>query len=392
MTAIEHVRGAVKAHLAATAISIRQLERDAGLGNSVVAKLLNGAKDDIGLPVLERLASALGRSVAELIGEAPSGVRENGEAPSGVREGDEAPSGVRGSGEAPLAPPSGIVMLSPDELIASPLNPRKATALDAGAIADLARSIAEKGVLQNLIARPYRPLAAEALPPLIDLVANGLPLPDPLVPMFEIVAGERRWRAARQAGLAKVPCLVRDVDDRATVAMALIENIQREDLNPLEEANALRRLIDEFELTHQEVADAVGRSRAAVSNLLRLLELPAAIRTLVEAGSLDMGHARALLTLPEPQAVRLAEQAAAEGWSVRQLEQAARQAPAPGKTAGRPAPARPDPDISRLEQELAERLCAPVSIRHGRAGKGQVVIRYHSLDELDGVLERLRRD
>ncbi|MDZ3824163.1 MAG: ParB/RepB/Spo0J family partition protein [Pseudoxanthomonas sp.] len=271
-----------------------------------------------------------------------------------------------GAGEpVPAADEGELRELAIDALRPGRYQPRQAIAPEA--LEELAQSIRAQGLIQPIVARP---------------VDGG----------FEIIAGERRWRAARQAGLAKVPCLVRDVDDRATVAMALIENIQREDLNPLEEANALRRLIDEFELTHQEVADAVGRSRAAVSNLLRLLELPAAIRTLVEAGSLDMGHARALLTLPEPQAVRLAEQAAAEGWSVRQLEQAARQAPAPGKTAGRPAPARPDPDISRLEQELAERLCAPVSIRHGRAGKGQVVIRYHSLDELDGVLERLRRD
>ncbi|MBX3724354.1 MAG: ParB/RepB/Spo0J family partition protein [Xanthomonadales bacterium] len=265
-------------------------------------------------------------------------------------------------------------------------------------------SAADEGELRELAIDALRPgryqprqvIAPEALEELAQSIrAQGLIQPiiaRPLDGGFEIIAGERRWRAARQAGLDKVPCLVRDVDDRATVAMALIENIQREDLNPLEEANALRRLIDEFELTHQEVAEAVGRSRASVSNLLRLLELPSAIRTLVEAGRLDMGHARALLTLPEAQAVRLAEQAAEEEWSVRQLEQAARQAPPAGGSGNRPAPASPDPDITRLEQELAELLCAPVSIRHGRAGKGQLVIRYHSLDELEGVLERLRRD
>jgi ParB family chromosome partitioning protein len=239
------------------------------------------------------------------------------------------------------------------------------------ALEELAQSIRAQGLIQPIIVRPHE---------------GG----------YEIIAGERRWRAARQAGLSQVPCLVRDVDDRTTVAMALIENIQREDLNPLEEATALKRLIDEFDLTHQETADAVGRSRAAVSNLLRLLDLPEAIRELVEAGRLDMGHARALLTLPEPLALRLADQAAVEGWSVRQLEQAARDTPVnagAGKSSkGGKAGGSSDPDIARLEQELAERLCAPVSVRHGRGGKGQLVIRYHSVDELEGILERLRGD
>jgi ParB family chromosome partitioning protein len=237
------------------------------------------------------------------------------------------------------------------------------------ALEELAQSIRAQGLIQPIIVRPH----------------NG---------GYEIIAGERRWRAARQAELTQVPCLVREVDDRTTVAMALIENIQREDLNPLEEATALKRLIDEFDLTHQETADAVGRSRAAVSNLLRLLDLPHAIRDLVEAGRLDMGHARALLTLPEPLALRLADQAASEGWSVRQLEQAARENPGATthgspRSGGKPAVSA-DPDITRLEQELAERLCAPVSVRHGRGGKGQLVIRYHSVDELEGILERLR--
>jgi ParB family chromosome partitioning protein len=246
--------------------------------------------------------------------------------------------------------------------------PRHAIAPEA--LDELAQSIKAQGVIQPIVVRPQ---------------GAG----------FEIIAGERRWRAAQQAGLTQVPCLVRDVDDRTTVAMALIENIQREDLNPLEEASSLKRLIDEFDLTHQETADAVGRSRAAVSNLLRLLELPEPIRALLEAGRLDMGHARALLTLPEAQAVRLAQDAASQGWSVRELEQAVRgrsAAAASGKRgAGRRAGSA-DPDIARLEQSLGELLCAPVSIRHGRAGAGQLVIRYHSPDELEGILERIRRD
>lgn len=203
---------------------------------------------------------------------------------------------------------------------------------------------------------------------------------------YELIAGERRWRAAQLAGLAEVPALLREVDDQAVVAMALIENIQREDLSPLEEAQALERLIEEFSLTHQQAADAVGRSRAAVSNLLRLLDLPEAIRRLLDSGRLDMGHARALATLPEARAVALAQRAADEGWSVRQLEQAAR---APAVPAGRPNP-RPDANIESLERELAEKLATRVHLKHGRGGRGQVVIHYHSLDELDGILGRIR--
>ena len=257
--------------------------------------------------------------------------------------------------------------LAIDSLHAGRYQPRHS--FEPEALEELAQSIRAQGLIQPIIVRPHD---------------GG----------YEIIAGERRWRAARQADLSHVPCLVREVDDRTTVAMALIENIQREDLNPLEEATSLKRLIDEFDLTHQETADAVGRSRAAVSNLLRLLDLPEAIRELVEAGRLDMGHARALLTLPEAQALHLAGLAASEGWSVRQLEQAARETPAAGGTgstrAGGKTAAAADPDIARLEQELAERLCAPVSVRHGRAGKGQLVIRYHSVDELEGILDRLR--
>ena len=240
--------------------------------------------------------------------------------------------------------------------------------MDPEALDDLAQSIRAQGLIQPIIVRP---------------IDGG----------FEIIAGERRWRAAQQAGLKAVPCLVRDVDDRSTVAMALIENIQREDLNPLEEATALKRLIDEFDLTHQETANAVGRSRAAVSNLLRLLDLPEPIRALLESGQLNMGHARALLTLPEAQAVSLAREAAANGWSVRDLEHAARSAPSAAreKSAASRARTADDPDITRLEQELGEHLAAPVSIRHARSGKGQLLIRYHSLDELEGILERIRR-
>ncbi|HET6906711.1 MAG TPA: ParB/RepB/Spo0J family partition protein [Rhodanobacteraceae bacterium] len=205
---------------------------------------------------------------------------------------------------------------------------------------------------------------------------------------FELIAGERRWRAAQKAGLTEVPAVVRDVAPQAVLAMALIENIQREELSALEEAQALHRLIEEFRLTQQQAADAVGRSRVAVTNLLRLLELPEAIRRLLENGQIEMGHARALGTLPAPRAIALAEKAAAEQWSVRELEQAVRLAQlAPSAKKRSP---NADPDIVALERELSEKLGARVQITHGRNGRGKLTIRYHSSDELEGVLAKLR--
>src|SRR5690348_11642366 len=205
---------------------------------------------------------------------------------------------------------------------------------------------------------------------------------------FELIAGERRWRAAQKAGLTEVPAVIRDVAPQAVLAMALIENIQREELSALEEAQALHRLIEEFDLTQQQAADAVGRSRVAVTNLLRLLELPEAIRRLLEHGRIEMGHARALGTLPAPRAIALAEKAAAEQWSVRELEDAVRLAQlAPSSRKRTP---QADPDIVALERELSEKLGARVQIAHGRNGRGKLTIRYHSSDELEGVLAKLR--
>jgi len=182
--------------------------------------------------------------------------------------------------------------------------------------------------------------------------------------------------------------VVRDVNDQSAVKMALVENIQREELAPLEEAHALQRLIVEFKLTHQQAADEIGRSRAAVSNLLRLLELPEPIKQLLAEHKLDMGHARALLTLDAKLALGLARQAAEHGWTVRQLEDAARRAQAAPKT--KAAPAKRDADIVALERELAEKLAAKVSIQHGRGGGGKLVVSYHSVEELEGILERIR--
>ncbi|MGN6227205.1 MAG: ParB/RepB/Spo0J family partition protein [Dyella sp.] len=207
---------------------------------------------------------------------------------------------------------------------------------------------------------------------------------------YELIAGERRWRAAQRAQMGEIPALVKDVPEVAVPAMALIENIQRQDLTPLEEADALKRLIDDFDLTHQQAADAVGRSRASVSNLLRLTELPNSIKKLLDEGKLEMGHARCLITLPEREAESLALEAARNGWSVRELEEAARKAQAAPKGKAKRAPAR-DPNVADLERELAERFATRVELlSQGRGGKGKLVIHYHSNDELDGILGKIR--
>ncbi|WP_437270118.1 ParB/RepB/Spo0J family partition protein [Stutzerimonas balearica] len=236
--------------------------------------------------------------------------------------------------------------------------------MDPAALEELASSIRAQGVMQPIVVRA---------------IDGG---------RFEIIAGERRWRASQQAGLERIPAMVRDVPDEAAIAMALIENIQREDLNPIEEAIALQRLQQEFQLTQQQVADAVGKSRVSVSNLLRLIGLPEEIKTLLAHGDLEMGHARALLGLPAEQQVEGARHVVARGLTVRQTEALVRQW-LNGKEAPKEAP-KADPDISRLEQRLAERLGSPVQIRHGAKGKGQLVIRYSSLDELQGVLAHIR--
>ncbi|HEY6986465.1 MAG TPA: ParB/RepB/Spo0J family partition protein [Rhodanobacteraceae bacterium] len=236
--------------------------------------------------------------------------------------------------------------------------------MDPERLEELAASIRAQGVIQPIVVRE---------------IGQG---------HYELIAGERRWRAAQKAGLSDIPALVKSVPDQAVVAMALIENIQRENLSPLEEAQALSRLIDEFHLTHQETADAIGRSRAAVSNLLRLLELPAEIKRLLDERKLDMGHARALATLPEDRATWLALQAAEHGWSVRELEEAARRAESRSRGKSKKAAPR-DPNIAALERDLAEKLATRVVIAHARSGRGKLVIHYHSVDELDGILERL---
>lgn len=204
---------------------------------------------------------------------------------------------------------------------------------------------------------------------------------------YEIIAGERRWRAAQIAELAEVPCLVREIPDEAALAMSLIENIQREDLNPLEEASGIQRLIDEFGMTHQQAADAVGRSRPAASNLLRLLNLARPVQELLMAGDIDMGHARAILPLDGASQIQLANQVAARGLSVRDTERLVQQSvnPRPKK----PTQA-PDRDLQRLEEEIADVMGATVRIRANRKGAGGITLQFGSLDQLDGLLARLR--
>jgi len=241
--------------------------------------------------------------------------------------------------------------------------------------------------------QPRKDIDPESLQELADSIkAQGVMQPIVVRPIsdhrYEIIAGERRWRAAQLAGLDEIPALVRDVADKAAIAMSLIENIQREDLNPIEEAAALLRLQQEFELTQQEVADAVGKSRSTVANLLRLMSLQADVRRLVEHGDLEMGHARALLGLDATRQSQAARSVVARGLSVRQTEALVRHL-----LERKDAPATPlsiDPNIRHLQDDLSRRLGARVEIRHGAGGKGKLVLAYNSLDELDGILSHIK--
>lgn len=237
---------------------------------------------------------------------------------------------------------------------------------------DLASSIRAQGIVQPIVARP------------IDS-GDG-------VQRYEIVVGERRWRAAQMAGLHEIPAIVKDISDKAAIAMALIENIQREDLNPLEESRALHRLIKEFDLTHAEAAEAVGRSRAAVSNLLRLQELSDRVKPMLESRQLEMGHARSLLGISNAtQQYDAARQVVRKGLSVRATERLVRHMlDNAGKKKTTQAAASGNPDIRRLEINVSEKLGAKVRIEHTKKGSGKVVIGYNSLDELDGILEHIK--
>lgn len=253
--------------------------------------------------------------------------------------------------------------LSLDALQPGQYQPRRD--MGAEALEELAASIRSQGIIEPIVVRP--------------LTSNR----------FEIIAGERRWRAAALAELTEVPVMVRAATDEEAIALALIENIQREDLNPIEEAVALQRLQQEFALTQQQVADMVGKKRATVTNLMRLLKLAPGARQRLETGDLEMGHARALLAVPEPLQEQLAQEVVEHQWSVRQTEQRVRQCLAE-PAANKASTARPDPNIRLLEETLGQQIGAPVSIQHKASGKGSLVIRYGSLDELDGILKHIR--
>ena len=240
------------------------------------------------------------------------------------------------------------------------------TRMDEASLAHLAESIRARGVIQPIVVRPV----------------GG--------DQYEILAGERRWRAARIANLQRIPAVVKDVPDEAALGIGLIENIQREDLSSIEEASGLKRLIEEFKLTHDEVAHAVGRSRAAVTNLLRLLELAPAVQAMLQDGALDMGHARALLALSRSRQVEVANQVVLKGLSVRETERLVQGATAAPKAAAKHAH-KLDADSRRLQEELSESLGATVKLKPRRGGKGSIVIEYSSLDVLQGLARKLGR-
>ncbi len=240
--------------------------------------------------------------------------------------------------------------------------------------------------------QPRTHFAEEALEELADSIrAQGVMQPVVVRQLadqqFELIAGERRWRAAQRAGLEKIPAVIREVDDESALAMSLIENIQREDLNPLEEAVALQRLIDDFQFTHQEVAAAVGKSRSAVTNTLRLTQLDDSVAEMLMRGDLEMGHARALLTLEQSAQVEIARTIVSKGLNVRQTESLARNLANPSEKKSKTPIV--DPDTRRLEQNLGQQIGQPVEIKHAKQGKGKLIISYNSLDELDGVLSRM---
>jgi len=269
-------------------------------------------------------------------------------------------SSVRGDGEQ--SDDTVLKQLPVERIRPGQYQPR--TRMDPDALQELADSIKAQGLVQPIVVRK---------------LGGG---------EYELIAGERRWRASQLAGLHTIPAVVREVPDQSVAAMSLIENIQREDLNALEEASGLRRLIDEFGLTHQQTAEAVGRSRAAVTNLLRLLELQAETKALVDAGQLEMGHARAVLALHGQQQIDIAQKVAQQQLSVRETERLVKSLLEAGQ---KPVTVfKPSPDVVKLEQTLADTLGAKVAIRYNRTGKGKLVIEYNSLDELDGILGHIQ--
>ena len=309
----------------------------------------------------------LGRGLDALLGNSPGRNGVSPERPVNSPEGTKRPEQVSDSvspgdslesGDAAAHGETGFRELPVEFIRPGKYQPRQH--FEESALDELAASIRSQGLLQPLVVRP---------------VGTN---------QFEIIAGERRWRASQRAGLANVPVFIREVDDEATIAMALIENLQREDLNPLESALGMKRLIDEFEMTHEQVAGVVGMNRVTVSNTLRLLHLAAGVQEMLAAGDLEMGHARALLSLPLEQQAEIARTVVNDGLSVRQTEALTRKLTAPRVPADSK---KKDADTARLEEQLSQRLGQPVAISHSRRGRGKVVVSYNSLDELEGILK-----
>jgi ParB family chromosome partitioning protein len=318
--------------------------------------------------------TSLGRGLADLLGSSKARAATPA-VPVSITPpaSDPAPPAAQPSTTPPSPRGDELAHLPVDSLARGKYQPR--VDLRQEALEELAISIRNQGVIQPIVVRP-------------------LPDAAPGAPRYEIIAGERRWRAAQIAGLGTIPAVIRRVPDEAAIAMALIENIQREDLNPLEEARALERLIAEFGVTHEQAADAVGRSRAAVSNLLRLLQLAPEVAGMVEKRQLEMGHARALLAVANRrEQVAAAQRVIRENLSVRETESLVRDLIHPAQKApaspGAAAP-QPDPNVRALQQDLTERLGAKVLIQQGSGGKGKLVIAYNSLDELDGILGHIQ--
>ncbi len=276
------------------------------------------------------------------------------------------PSAVGASSASPVADAGGDISdaalrdLPLEQLTRGKYQPRRE--FDDAALEELADSIRAQGVMQPIVVRP---------------IADK---------RFEIIAGERRWRASQRAGLDRIPAIVRDVSDESAIAMALIENIQRENLNPIEEAEALKRLQTEFELSQQAVADAVGKSRSAIANLLRLLSLETEVMTMLSEGVIDTGHGKVLLALEGPAQIRAAREVANRKMSVRQTEALVKSLLAPDHA---PEAPKTDPNIERLQRDLSSRLGAGVTINHASSGRGKLVISYSNLDELDGILKHI---
>jgi ParB family chromosome partitioning protein len=303
----------------------------------------------------------LGRGLEALLGPA---AQTNRQEPAAASGNDAAPALKAVPTAEPAPPEDGALRALPVDIIErGKYQPR--VDMHQESLQDLADSISEQGVVQPIVVRG---------------IGDG---------RYEIIAGERRWRAAQLAGLHEIPAVIRDVDDRSAIAIALIENIQRENLNPIEEARALNRLVDEFEITHEEAAQAVGRSRAAVSNLLRLLDLEEAVREMVERRELEMGHARALLALTGRKQIDAARHVIGRGLTVRATEALVQQTQQT-KRGKKTVAASKDPNVLQLEAKISDTLGARVIVHTARGGKGKLEIHYNSLDELDGILEHIR--